>query len=220
MLREIVPGHAAVAEAVGEAADAPLFPEEEAAVPRAAGRRRREFATGRACARQALSDLGVHPAPIGRGARGAPDWPDTIVGSITHCSGYCAAVVARADCLPAIGIDAEPHLPLPDGVASVVARPAELSRLARLRRSEPGFHWDRLLFSAKESVYKAWFPLTRRWLGFQEAEIDLRADGSFLVRILDGPASAGLAHDQPAGFFAGQWIITRDLILTAVTVGE
>jgi 4'-phosphopantetheinyl transferase EntD len=68
-----------------------------------------------------------------------------------------------------LGIDAEPNGPLPEGVAETVTVPSELAMLDRLAGTHPGTHWGRLLFSAKEAVYKAWFPLTQRWLGFQEA---------------------------------------------------
>ncbi|MFE2138960.1 4'-phosphopantetheinyl transferase superfamily protein, partial [Streptomyces sp. NPDC059466] len=70
------------------------------------------------------------------------------------------------------------------------ARPPDHDRLRRLAERDPSVHWDRLLFSAKESVYKAWFPLMRRWLDFLEADIDLFEDG--------GPA----AHGVRAGAFA------------------
>ena len=62
---------------------------------------------------------------------------------------------------------------------------SERDRLAALAAAVPGAHWDRLLFSAKESVYKAWVPLARRWLGFTDAEITINAaDNSFEARLL------------------------------------
>ena len=45
--------------------------------------------------------------------------------------------------------------------------------LAALARAVPLTHWGRLLFSAKEAVYKAWYPLTGRWLGFEEARLTI-----------------------------------------------
>jgi len=80
----------------------------------------------------------------------------------------------------------------------------------------PGVSWDRLLFCAKESVYKAWFPLTRRWLGFEQAAItvDPRA-GAFTAELLE-PAVA-LDGRRLAGF-AGRWLARDGLVLTAITV--
>ena len=108
MIEEILPPAVAAAEAFGDRPDAELFPEEHAVMGRATGKRRGEFATGRACARDALARLGRPPVAILPGDRGAPGWPPGIVGSITHCAGYRAAAVGPAADVLAIGLDAEP----------------------------------------------------------------------------------------------------------------
>jgi 4'-phosphopantetheinyl transferase EntD len=191
--------------------DARLFPAEEEAVARAVDKRRREFSTGRACARAALTRLGLPPAPIPRGERGAPQWPAGVVGSITHCAGYRAGAVAWRHDVRTIGLDAEPHGPLPPGVLNVVASPAEQARLAELAAKVPQVHWDRLLFSAKESVYKAWFPLTGQWLGFDDAAIDFDpASGQFTARIL--------LPEPPVAGFTGRWLVEAGLLATAIAV--
>ena len=166
MIEAILPAEAATAEAFDDPPGLTLFPEEEAVIARAVGKRRREFTTTRACARTALARLGLPPVPIVPGPRGAPQWPVGVVGSMTHCAGYRACAVARDLDLLTIGLDAEPHGQLPEGVLDAVSRPEEREQLAALAATVPGTHWDRMLFSAKESVYKAWFPLTQRWLGF------------------------------------------------------
>jgi 4'-phosphopantetheinyl transferase EntD len=80
----------------------------------------------------------------------------------------------------------------------------------------PGTCWDRLLFCAKEATYKAWFPLARRWLGFEDADVIISAtDGTFEVRLLV-PAPVG-GGSLLAGF-AGRWLARDGLLLTAVTV--
>ena len=116
-------------------------------------KRRREFTTARACARRALASLGVAPAPILPGERGAPQWPPGIVGSITHCAGYRAAAAARARDVLTIGLDAEPDEVLPSGVLEAVSLPGERERLRNLTAAAPGTRWDRLPFSAKETTY-------------------------------------------------------------------
>ena len=185
MIEEILPATVASTEMFEDPPDVRLFPEEEAVLARAVGKRRREFATARACARDALARLGLPPAPILPGEQGAPQWPQGIAGSITHCSGYRAAAVASARNILTIGVDAESDGALPDGVLDVVSLPAERARLRDLASAAPGTSWDRLLFSAKEATYKAWFPLTRRWLGFEDADITISpADGIFQVRLL------------------------------------
>ncbi|WP_371495245.1 4'-phosphopantetheinyl transferase superfamily protein [Kitasatospora sp. NBC_00374] len=213
MIEQLLPAGVSWAEAFDDLADAPLFPEEEALVAKAVPGRRREFATVRACARRALGALGLPPTPILRGERGAPTWPAGVVGSMTHCAGYRAAVVARASELRTVGIDAEPHAPLPEDVIDVIALPQEQSRIAELRAEQPQVHWDRMLFSAKESVYKAWFPLTRRFLEFEEADIELAPDGTWSARLLvDGTTADG----GPLRGFNGRWLVRGDLLLTAI----
>ena len=216
MISEILPAVVECAEAFGDPPDAALFPAEAALLARAVEKRRREFATGRNCARSALGALGIGPAPILPGQGGAPQWPSGIVGSITHCDGYRAAAVARAGEVVTIGLDAEPAEWLPGEVLGLVALPDERDRLHDLARDVPGVCWDRLLFSAKESVYKAWFPLARRWLGFDNADITINAaNGTFEARLLiAAPASSGV---PPAGF-TGRWLSRDGLILTAITV--
>jgi len=202
----------ASAEEFGDPEGAWLFPEEAAVVAKAVDKRRREFTTARHCARAALRQLDVASAPILPGERGAPRWPDGVVGSMTHCAGYRAAAVARAADILTIGIDAEPDEAIPDGVLDHVSLPDERTRLRDLAARAPGTSWDRLLFSAKESVYKAWFPLARRWLGFEDAEVTIdAAGGTFTARLLVS------APGVPPGF-AGRWIASGGLLVTSITV--
>jgi 4'-phosphopantetheinyl transferase EntD len=169
--------------------------------------RQREFLRGRACARQALTKLGVDAASIGRGAHREPLWPAGIVGSITHCLGYVAAAVARADVVAALGIDAEPHAPI---AADVLAQVASIDERAHLAALPIGVAWDRVLFSAKESVYKAWFPLTARWLDFTDAVVTIDPDAGTFIAQLRVPS--------PRVPFLGRFTITADHIVTAVAV--
>jgi 4'-phosphopantetheinyl transferase EntD len=204
VIGEILPGWVAVGEAFGDLPDAPLLGPEAGAVAAAVPSRRREFATGRAVARQALAALGVAPGPLARGAGGEPVWPAGVVGSITHCAGYRGAAVAPAGRAASVGIDAEPDAPLPAGVLDIVSLPAERAALSTLS----GVAWDRLLFCAKEAVYKAWYPLAARWLGFEQAEVTVDG-GTFTARILvPGPVDG----------FTGRWLARDGLILTAIVV--
>jgi 4'-phosphopantetheinyl transferase EntD len=215
MIEKLLPAAVAAVEAFSDPPDAVLFPAEEELVSRAVDKRRREFTTARACARTALATLGYPPAPILRGPRGAPVWPAGVVGSMTHCAGYRGAVVARDRDIHTVGIDAEVHEPLPDGVLGAVSSADEREVLERLASDVPGIWWDRLLFSAKESVYKAWFPLTQRWLDFSGAAVTPHPDGTFVARLLvPGPVVGGQAIDG----FAGRWMAGDGLVLTAIAL--
>ena len=210
MIERIVTAGVATSAVYDDPPGAVLFPEEEPAVAKAVDKRRREFTTVRWCAREALAGLGMPPVPIMRGEKGAPRWPDGVVGSMTHCDGYRAAAVAKARDIAALGIDAEPHGPLPEGVLNAITREEEIPLLDRLHRTSPDIHWDRLLFCAKEAVYKAWFPVARRWLGFEDATLVLDPAGTFTAEIL--------VPDAPFAGFAGRWTTANGLIATAITV--
>ncbi len=217
MIEAILPAGVAVAEARDDEGESDLFPAEEALVARAVEKRRREFATGRACAHRALEGLGIAAVAVPAGERGEPVWPPGVVASIAHCRGYRGCAAARAGDLTTIGIDAEPHAALPEGLIGDVARPEERGRLAELAATEPAVHWDRLLFSAKESVYKAWYPLARRWLGFEDAVLTIDSGGSFRARLLvEGPVVDGAELKG----FDGRWLVAEGLLLTAIAVSS
>src|ERR1035438_5790339 len=91
-----------------------------------------------------------------------------------------------------IGIDAEPNAPLPADVLLEIARSEELPWLRSLKHDVPEVHWDRLLVSAKESVYKAWYPLAKRRLGFEDAVLMVEpSTGTFRARLASGPVLKG-----------------------------
>jgi 4'-phosphopantetheinyl transferase EntD len=214
VIERIVPESVAVVATRGDVADAVLFPEEERALGRAVEKRRREYTTARACARRALARLGLPEAGIPTGDHGEPLWPTGVVGSLTHCDGYRACALARTADLLTVGIDAEPNAPLPDGLVADIARPEELAHLSRLARADPDVCWDRLLFSAKEAVYKAWFPLTGRWLGFEDATLDIDPTaGTFSARLL---VDSRLAERGRLTGFSGRWIVRDRLVATAI----
>lgn len=212
MIDEILPSWVASAEKFGDVPEDTLFPEERPLIARAVDRRRREFVTGRHCARLALARIGVTPVPIPRGERGAPIWPAGTVGSITHCSGYRAAAVASAGVARAVGIDAEPHEPLPDGILPTIASPGEIAALRAMGDADGEVCWDRILFSAKESVYKVWFPLTGRWLDFSEAVVDIEPSGTFRARLLVADPAVG------TDVLPGRWTVRDGHIATSIAL--
>ncbi|MFM9994461.1 MAG: 4'-phosphopantetheinyl transferase [Phycisphaerales bacterium] len=157
------------------ASDAPgdpssLLTAECAAVASAVPTRRAEFAAGRALARRLLARLGIEHAVLPVGSDRAPIWPEGITGSISHAQGLCVAAVARRADVAALGIDTEPAEPLDEELWPTIAAPDELDRLRSLSPDERGLH-ARLLFSAKEAVYKCQFPHWRAPLEFTHVSI-------------------------------------------------
>jgi enterobactin synthetase component D / holo-[acyl-carrier protein] synthase len=233
VIETVLPTDVVAVEAFGDPAEARTLPEEGALVAGAVEKRRREFTTGRWVAHQAIRRLGVRPGPLLSGERGEPLWPDGVVGSITHCDGYRATAVGRAAQWLGVGIDAEPNGPLPEGVLAAIGRPEERARTALLLRATPAVRWDRLLFSAKEAVYKALYPATGQPLDFEDATVSFQRPvtfarpaaaedpvgldgraGTFTARILAaGPAAPAL----PA-VVQGRWVCRNGLLVTTAAV--
>jgi 4'-phosphopantetheinyl transferase EntD len=213
MIDVLLPVDVACAEMWGDDPFASLLTEETAFSGRVMNSRVKEFTTARTCARRALLKLGLPPSPILRGPHREPLWPPGVVGSITHCNGYRAAAVAKQQDVLTVGIDAEIHDELPAGVLEQALVDEERYWLAQ---APEGIHWDRLIFSAKESVYKAWFPLTGRWLGFEDAVVTFKPmEGVFHARLL--PSSEVIPSQMLTGF-AGRFLVREGLVLTAITL--
>jgi 4'-phosphopantetheinyl transferase EntD len=175
-----------------------LAPEEEALVAKAAAKRRREFALGRCCARKALAALGHDNAVIGRRDNGAPLWPDRVVGSITHTSGYAAALVADASLFSGMGLDAERVGGVTPNLWPRLFDAAERDYLESLDEADRRLAAT-LFFCAKEACYKAWRMETA--LPFREIHVIRTKDGFIATK----------SDDTIKGRFAVQ----SDLLLAA-----
>lgn len=207
----------AVCQGASGAEPAPLVGLAEAERTQVAGagaKRQREFAAGRRAAREALARLGIGDFPLLNDADRAPVWPAGIVGSITHCKGLCAVAVASETLARSLGLDAEGAAPLSPRLVDRICTPAESDRLAGLPRT-PGLDWAKLTFSAKESVYKCYFPLARRVIGFRDVEINFGAgDGRFEARLLGADADGADAARR----FQGRFDVDAHFVYTAVTL--
>jgi 4'-phosphopantetheinyl transferase EntD len=194
-LRRGLPSHVGVGiRYTSEGQPPPLHAvEEEALGSRAVEARRAYFAFGRAAARDALHELGISDAAIGRGPAGEPLWPPGVVGAISHAGDVATAIVGRWSDYAGLGVDVEQLSRGPSPrAARLVCRPTEMEWVD----VESGTERLTMLFSAKEAVFKALYPIERVWLGFADAELAFRADlGGFEARLIK---SAGDAY--PAGF--------------------
>lgn len=163
-----------------------------------------EFCRGRACAREALRRLGKVGAALAVGPDRSPVWPPGYVGSITHCPGFVGAAAARTKLIAALGFDAEPAAPLPLDVRSRVLHPAECAQ------SPSGLDM-RVIFSAKESIFKAMFPLCGEWLDFRDVIVSLNpTSGTFQA----SPASR-VTRVPDLKRVQGRFLVARGFITTA-----
>jgi 4'-phosphopantetheinyl transferase EntD len=192
------------------------LPEEAAQIASAVRGRRIEYLTGRGCARRALGQMGISGFALLNGPDRAPRWPPGVVGSLTHTGavpgGFCGVVVARADDLAAVGLDAEEAGPLNRDLWRLVLTDGE--RRAVERDPDPTGQGAaaKIIFSAKECFYKAQYPLTGQFLQFRDVEIALdQHAGTFEARPRGGaPFPTSLAG------CVGRYLVENGLVLTGM----
>jgi 4'-phosphopantetheinyl transferase EntD len=150
----------------------PVLDAEQPLIGKAVAKRRREFSSGRCCARQALSELGFTDTPILHDQNGAPLWPQGIVGSITHTTTYAAAAVAEGSRLHGLGIDMETISRVSSRIMDKILTATEKTALQSLPDPTKQQHLLSLYFSAKEAIYKCLHPLLQCLIGFKDARIE------------------------------------------------
>jgi len=150
--------------------DAALLPAELATIPTSNLLTRRASGAARMVARKFLAELGHDTAAIPKRVNGCPIWPAGITGSFAHDERVSVIAIGRErHAGGSVGIDVEPADDLPAETLDLIATPAEKSRIG----DDP--YRGRLLFTAKEAVYKALYPLDGQFLEFHDIEIDLKA---------------------------------------------
>ncbi|MWL87195.1 4'-phosphopantetheinyl transferase [Cupriavidus sp. SW-Y-13] len=202
--------------------DASAFANEPlpASLAAASPRRRTQFRAGRHCARHALVHAGAGAVTPARDDEGLPVWPVGWIGSISHTTDRAvalAAAVAQVGELGAVGIDVEQWL-APDRaeeIAAMVALPEDIAALAAgLGRTRADA--VTLLFSAKESLYKALFPTVRRFFDFEAARLAGCAPG-----VLELALTCDWHARWPVGtLFEVRFAATPEAVVTAVWVED
>jgi 4'-phosphopantetheinyl transferase EntD len=147
--------------------EAALKPEEIPAFSSSVLPVRRASGAARMVARDMLARIGFDDCVLAKGPSGAPIWPPGVVGSLSHDSHIALAAVALRRDVMALGVDVEPAEPLPAEILHIIATPNERHRIA----DDP--FSGRLLFSAKEAVYKAICPLIDRFLDFHDVDVSI-----------------------------------------------
>ena len=175
-LRELFPQGAVTAELRGAGDPNALYPDEARHVQKAVRKRAEEFAAGRLCARLLLREFGIHQFAVEVGAHRQPLWPRELVGSITHTTGFCAAVAAPKAALQSLGIDTEISGSVKKELWRGICTAAETAWLRSLPVSEH-LAAATLIFSAKEAFYKCQFTVTQERLGFHDVAVELPAWG-------------------------------------------
>jgi 4'-phosphopantetheinyl transferase EntD len=210
-LTSLFPPGAVAAELRDQGDPLLLLPAEAVYVGRAVPRRVQEFAAGRLCARRALAEFGFADFPIKVGDDRQPLWPDRMVGSITHTSGYCAAVVARRPAMDGLGLDSESVGGVGAGIWHRICAPVETAWVESLPASERAAAVA-LIFSAKEAFYKCQYPAARQRLNFHDVRVEAPSwggsGGGFQIHALRSLAIA--RHAAPP--FQGQYLFHEGLV--------
>ncbi|HWC12066.1 MAG TPA: hypothetical protein VG455_12685 [Acidimicrobiales bacterium] len=178
------------------------YPEERDAVAGAGERRRREFLSGRSCAHAALAALGRDEGAVAVGPHRHPVWPPGVVGSISHAGSWAGAVVAPAGSVWAVGFDLEPLDP---------PLSPDVERLVAVAPDPVDPYRSKVVFSAKECVYKCLFPATGWALDFADVSVDLDLPG--------GRFSARVAAPFPGGL-EGTVAIDRGHVFTGLALRQ
>jgi 4'-phosphopantetheinyl transferase EntD len=193
-----------------------LLPEEARALPSARSERFHEFRAGRHCARRALERLGSGGIPVLRADDRSPIWPSGFRGSIAHTRdatrGWCGAAVARTSAVRSVGLDAELDEPLEAKLFRRVLTDAELTWVTAEADATRGFV-AKLVFSAKECVYKCQHPLSSEFLDFRDVELTPPSEGRFSAVLRRAAPPFGAGH-----VFEGLYARRDGFILTALTL--
>jgi 4'-phosphopantetheinyl transferase EntD len=180
-------------------------------LPQASLQRRQEFQAGRQAARWAMAQLGLPARPIPMANDRSPEWPDGLVGSISHCRGACFAIVAQSAQFRGLGIDIEPLADLPQDIWDTVLRAEELQSIQRL----PSDTWGRAAlqhFVAKEAVYKAQFPISKRLIDFHAIRLTMAFDHLSAEFMIDIPSFVAGSKLQ------GKLVQTEAFVASVVTI--
>ncbi|WP_104910746.1 4'-phosphopantetheinyl transferase [Pseudomonas sp. LG1D9] len=188
-----------------------------ASIQRSVAKRQAEFLAGRLCARSALQQLeGLDFIPA-IGEDRAPVWPSHISGSITHSTGHAAAIVGHKAQWRGLGMDLENLLPLEraERLAGEILTPDEMQRMATGPREQVA-QLVTLTFSAKESLFKALYPIVQKRFYFEHAEVVEWSDSGFLrLRLLMDLSSEWCYGKE----LEGQFAVDDGQLLSLVAIG-
>ena len=188
-------------------------------LPKATNKRQAEFLAARLCARKALSiQTGTASLPTQQADSRIPLWPAQSCGSMSHSHSLAAALVGDSHAWQGFGLDIEKPLKLmrAQRLAQSILTVDEHNRFADLDSTEQALYLT-LVFSFKESLFKALNPLTGSYFGFQDAQVvalSTATSGHARLRL-----AKDLAADWPAGTeLEGQFSQLHGSVLTLVSI--
>ena len=169
---------------IHEAALGTITEREAALVARAVDKRKREFATARSLAKQAMGRVGVPPAfELLNAPDRSPIWPEAISGSISHCDTRAVVAIGERARVGTVGVDVEHRDELKRELWKTVFLREEIDALDARFASDVRGKVALALFSAKEALYKAQYPWSTQFMGFHELRVELIPEGAARGRL-------------------------------------
>ena len=139
--------------------------------------RRREIIAGRVLAHRLMEQSGYNVAPVTRHITGAPLWPAGLCGSIAHSSNLIAIALAPISSMRSVGIDIEDGRDLGEAMSDVADEDEERTMISLGLASDTAGA-SRVLFSAKEALFKCQSPITGDVdLTFEEIRLQMDSSG-------------------------------------------
>lgn len=213
VFKALLPADASIIESTIADAQSPIFPEEEAMITNAVDKRRYEFIAGRSCLRAAFAKLGLPLKAIEAGPMRNPILPLGYSGSITHTGEHAAAAAIAKGNVSAIGIDIECASPLEDKLIDLILSREEQAHVEKLaEKSGTSNEWAKVIFSAKEAFYKAYFQIAGSYLDFLQADFRLHPEQQAVEATLLIEAPTNELINQP---FFGKYCISNKHVYSA-----
>jgi 4'-phosphopantetheinyl transferase EntD len=207
-LGSLFPAGVVAVELLSEASRTVLTELELSSISHCASKRIDDFTRGRACAHRGLIELGIDNYSVLAGEKREPLWPPEIIGSITHTTGFAAAVVARRSDVEALGIDCEIIASVDAELWERICTPTERARLEQLPQAQAQ-RQAALIFAAKEAFYKCQFPVSREWVGFEDVAIEVFGGGFRIVPQVPLPVADGWVASLAGRYeFREPWVVT------------
>jgi 4'-phosphopantetheinyl transferase EntD len=141
-------------------------------------------------------------------------WPEAAFGSITHADNYCAAVAALRSNVRGIGLDAEVRTRVHRKLWKQIAGEHEIAWLDRAQHEQEALLHAALLFSGKETFYKAQFCVTKAWVGFHDAAFRLLGPEQFEIELLVDVTDAFAKGTR----FSGKYVVLDEHVVTGMVI--
>ena len=180
--------------------------------------RKEHYRSGRICAGEVLSKLGTLGQPVLRDPQTRePLWPEGISGAITHSGKWAAAAAGKTSDVSGIGIDLEDLERQVDfRISRHVCIPEEQKWLQEC--GEDFLEQNlKIIFSAKESIFKAFFPYTRTYLHFHDARILM--EQTFFQKSKSDSLSKKEKNSKPEKF-EFVYLLLNDKVISQTGISE